>query len=173
MWPPGVLKAVAVAAVLLGAFVAGHVGGVKAGAARVQRILDAERAGWAAEREAMARNAATASEAARAMETRRAAAIQEVITHAEVVAAQARSDAASSAAAGAGLRQRAATVAARCSGATGNPAAAVPGSAASTPGDLLADVLGRLDEAGRQLAAVADARGAAGAACERSYDALR
>jgi hypothetical protein len=38
---------------------------------------------------------------------------------------------------------------------------------------VLADVLGRLEAAGRELAAIADARGAAGAACERAYEALR
>jgi hypothetical protein len=37
---------------------------------------------------------------------------------------------------------------------------------------VLADVLGRLEEAGRELAAVADARGTAGTACERAYQAL-
>jgi hypothetical protein len=37
---------------------------------------------------------------------------------------------------------------------------------------VLADVLGRLEEAGRRLAATADERGIAGAACERSYDSL-
>jgi hypothetical protein len=38
---------------------------------------------------------------------------------------------------------------------------------------VLADVLGRLEEAGRELAAVADARGTAGTACERAYQALQ
>jgi hypothetical protein len=37
---------------------------------------------------------------------------------------------------------------------------------------VLADVLGRLEEAGRELAAVADARGTAGAACQRAYQWL-
>jgi hypothetical protein len=37
---------------------------------------------------------------------------------------------------------------------------------------VLADVLGRLEEAGRELAQVADARGNAGAACQRAYQAL-
>jgi hypothetical protein len=37
---------------------------------------------------------------------------------------------------------------------------------------VLADVFGRLEEAGRRYAALADERGTAGAACERAYDAL-
>jgi hypothetical protein len=74
--------------------------------------------------------------------------------------------------AGDGLRHRAAAVAARCAATA--EAAAAPGSQATTePGAVLSDVLGRLEAAGRHLAAVADARGAAGAACERAYDALR
>lgn len=73
--------------------------------------------------------------------------------------------------AGDGLRVRAAAVAASCA-APAEATAAAGGQAAAGPGAVLADVLGRLEEAGRELAAVADARGAAGAACERAYDAI-
>ncbi|AOI94857.1 DUF2514 family protein [Burkholderia sp. LA-2-3-30-S1-D2] len=38
--------------------------------------------------------------------------------------------------------------------------------------DLLADVLGRTDEAAGEFARIADERGIAGQQCERSYDAL-
>jgi len=38
--------------------------------------------------------------------------------------------------------------------------------------DLLADVLGRTDDAAGELAKIADERGIAGQQCERSYDAL-
>jgi hypothetical protein len=38
---------------------------------------------------------------------------------------------------------------------------------------VLADVLGRLAQTAGELAAIADARGAAGAACEKAYGALR
>ncbi len=77
--------------------------------------------------------------------------------------------------AGDGLRHRATQLAASapatCPAPTDPPAA--PGSPpAHHPAAVLADVLGRLEEAGRQLAEVADARGRTGAACERAYDAL-
>jgi len=37
---------------------------------------------------------------------------------------------------------------------------------------MLADVLSRAGDAAVELAAIADARGIAGSACERAYDAL-
>jgi hypothetical protein len=80
-------------------------------------------------------------------------------------------DAAAVVVAGGGLRQRAATVAARCE-APRDPAAAVDRPAANDAGVVLADVLGRLEETARRLAALADERGTAGDACERAYDAL-
>jgi len=52
-------------------------------------------------------------------------------------------------------------------GACPAPAVAAGGPPATDAGDLPADVLGRLGEAAGQLAALADARGRAGRACER------
>jgi hypothetical protein len=78
-----------------------------------------------------------------------------------------RSDAAAADIAGRGLRDRARAIAAAC-----GASAAATGGAASAPEYLLADVLGRLEEAGRELALTADERGAAGAACQRLYNSL-
>ena len=113
-----------------------------------------------------------AEEAARAEEQRRTTAQQGIIN--DALRRVKESAAAASAADGAAqrLRERAASLAARCSGSAGNPTVAGPSQAASAPGVVLADVLGRLESAGRELAAVATARGIAGAACERSYDSL-
>jgi hypothetical protein len=76
-------------------------------------------------------------------------------------------------AAGAGLRQRAAVVAAACRRPAGNPAAVGIGPAASAPGDLLVDVLGRLEGAGRQLARYADAARISSEQCAADYQALK
>jgi hypothetical protein len=117
--------------------------------------------------------AAAASEQARAEEQRRVTAQQEITDETTRQSNVAQTARAGADAAAVGLRARAAVVAARCDRATSDPAAASPSPAAGAPGDLLADVLGRLDAAGRELAATADQRGIAGAACERSHDALK
>ena len=81
-------------------------------------------------------------------------------------------DAASAGAAGQRLRERASTLAA-CSGPAGNPAAVAAGPAASAPGDVLADMLGRLESAGRIVAEFADAAAINGEQCAADYQALR
>ncbi len=97
---------------------------------------------------------------------------QEVALEAEQNARKIAGAAAAGAVAGDGLRHRAASLAATCP-TTADAPAADSGPPAPSPGVLLADVLGRLEAAGRELAAVADARGVAGQACERAYGALR
>lgn len=96
---------------------------------------------------------------------------QEIAREAEDQARRLAAAAAAGAVAGDGLRHRATQLAARCP-APESPAPAEPGPPAAGPGALLADVLGRLEAAGRELAAIADARGAAGQACQRAYGAL-
>lgn len=54
-----------------------------------------------------------------------------------------------------------------------NSTAAAVSPAASSPGLVLADMLGRVEEAGRRLAAEADRRRTAGVECEQRYDALK
>jgi hypothetical protein len=121
------------------------------------------------DREGAERAAASlaAEQAARAEETRRTNEHREIANEAERLARMARDAAVRSAAAGDGLRERAAAVAARC-----NPAAAASGPAASSPGDLLAGVLERVAGAAGQLAEYADRARIAGDACERAYQSL-
>lgn len=100
---------------------------------------------------------------------RRESAQQEVAREAQEQLALARTDAAAATAAADRLRSEfAASLKRRCGGA----AAAPGGPAAADARDVLADVQRRLDAAAGELAALADARGTAGAACERAYDAL-
>lgn len=80
---------------------------------------------------------------------------------------RARLDAAAAGRAADSLRGHVATLAQQC-------AATAAGSASGAgPGDMLADMLRRVEAAGRELAAEADRNRAAGKACERAYDALK
>lgn len=109
-----------------------------------------------------------AVQAARAEEQRRTQAVQEIAHETDAALARARADHAAAVGAGQRLRQQlAAAHAAACRAA---PAGA--GLPAAAAGDLLADVQRRLDEAADAIAQHADAASAAGAACQRSYEAL-
>ena len=131
---------------------------------------------WAADQQAAETAAAIASEREQAMHaalvetSRRLTAQQEAARAAANQARQARADAADAAGAAERLRQRAAELA--VSAGACDPAAAAGGPAASAPGLVLADMLGRLEARGRDAAAALDAAATAGAACERSYEAL-
>lgn len=107
---------------------------------------------------------------ARAEERRRADKIQEAQDAAHKSRLAAESDARAARASADRLRQRAAELAASCSARDTAPAG--PGQAASAPGDLLADMLGRIDQAAGELARHADEARIAGQLCERSYRAL-
>lgn len=121
------------------------------------------------EQEQTAREAVTK---ARAEGERRYANLMEIATNAQTELDRARADAAGAADAAGRLRQRiAALAAARCPAAS-DTAAAGSSAPAEPAGDLLADVQRRLDEAATDLAGFADRARTAGAACERSYDAL-
>lgn len=102
--------------------------------------------------------------------TRRLTAQQEAADHAQESTRRASAAAAAAADTAGRLRAHAARLAA--SAAACNPAAATIGAATGAPGDLLADMLGRLEESGRSLAAEADRRGIAGAECAARYEAL-
>lgn len=102
--------------------------------------------------------------------TRRLTAQQWAAHAAEIKARRSRGDAAAAGAAADSLREHAARLAADASAC--HPAAAAIGQAASAPGSVLADMLGRLEAHGRELAAEADRRGIAGSECEQRYDAL-
>lgn len=124
---------------------------------------------------ALADAATAASERARQAEQAAAGRIQEVATHAHAQQEAARRDAATADRTAEQLRRHVARLAAQCAGSAApvDPAASAPGSPATGPGLVLADMLFRLEGRGRELAAYADQARAAGIACQRSYDALR
>ena len=102
--------------------------------------------------------------------TRRLSAQQEVADHAQASTRRAQADA--TAAAGAAGRLRAYAASLAIGAGACNPAPASIGPAASAPGVVLADLLGRLEAGGRSLAEEADRRGIAGAECVGRYEAL-
>lgn len=135
-----------------------------------------------AQRRQAAENLATAHSEALMLAARHRAMEQAWIRKHQEIAREAEDQARRTAAAadgariaGDGLRHRAAQLAAsapaNCPAPT-DPPAAPGGPPTNHPAAVLAHVLGRLEEAGRELAAVADARGRTGAACEQAYDAL-
>lgn len=124
------------------------------------------------ERAQAAQAAADAQSKARAEEQRRAQALQEVERDAAIRIERARVDAASARSAADGLRVRAAALAASCGGPAAGTAPAHSSSSAADAGRLLADMLDRVARHAVEIAAVADERAAAGAACERAYDSL-
>ena len=155
----------ALLAALVGVGAYEHHRGYATGRADVQQA-------WDKERTAQLATAVAASESNRSIEQQRAQAVQEVTRNAELAQDAVRVAAVRAVAAGDGLRQRTAVVIAACDRPAVNPSAAPPSTPASSPGDLLADMQRRLEDAAGQLAAVADERGAAGAACVSAYDSL-
>jgi hypothetical protein len=148
-------------------------------AQRLRATLAEERAQWATDRATLATAAAQASEQARATETAWRSAHDDIAAAAARQQAAARADADRARAAADSLRQWAAAYAAQCNApaAAGHPAPGHPPAAPGSPpagnaGMVLADMLSRLDARARELAALADARAAAGTTCERAYDAL-
>lgn len=134
------------------------------------REATAARAELAAERQVIARQIKDATTAARAEERRRTLKIQEA-QDAEFLARQAaQADAGRARSAADRLRQRAAELAASCI--AGHPATAGSSPATDSPGDLLAYMQQRIDDAAQQLGEYADQARIAGRLCERSYEAL-
>jgi hypothetical protein len=123
-----------------------------------------------AERRANTELMVAAVSAARTEEQRRVAKHAEVSNAARTAQQRAQADAVRAAAVSASLRQHITRLAASCSG---NPAIAGAGQAGTTTADLLADMLGRLDQAARDIAAHADANAVAGKACANAYDSLQ
>ncbi|EEE06842.1 MULTISPECIES: DUF2514 family protein [Burkholderia cepacia complex] len=111
---------------------------------------------------------AKAVDTARAEEQRRTAAQQENAIHAAKERDQARADADAAASAADGLRKQLAAYVERARHSTAAAGSPATGDAL----DLLADVLGRADEAAGELAKIADERGIAGKQCEADYDSL-
>jgi hypothetical protein len=130
------------------------------------------RAEVAANRQAQAESAQLRERAARSEEQRRAAAQQEITDAATLRARVRETDRSAADAAGGGLRVRAAEFAASAGSGAVDTGAAAQCAAASDAARVLAELLGRVESAGRRMAAIADERGDAGQACERSYEAL-
>jgi hypothetical protein len=130
---------------------------------------------WVALDAEMKARALAATTAARAEEERRTAAQKEIEDAHAAQLAQAASDAASASAAADGLRNRltALVAASRRGIGTSNTPAIRVGPPTKDAAGVCADVLVRLLERGQLLARVADERGAAGTACEQSYDSLK
>jgi Protein of unknown function (DUF2514) len=110
-----------------------------------------------------------AAQAAVVEEQRRVTAQSEVDNETQRLASLAAAARLRAPAVSSGLRDRTAALIASTRSCT---AADVVGPPAPSAADLLADVQGRLEQAGGQLADEADARGIAGLAAERKYDAL-
>jgi hypothetical protein len=139
---------------------------------RAQADASVARAALAGDRAAYARTAATAEKAARAEESRREAEKQEITRNAQEQIATADAAARDAGRAAAGLRQQVDAFVAAGRRAAAHPSPAVGSPPTTDALDLLADVFWRADDRAGALAAEADRRGIAGAACERAYDSL-
>lgn len=144
-------------------------------AADLRTEIQAQRRQAAEDRAQAVAASASAAAAYRSIEQAWIQKHQEIARDAETQARALDAARAAGRIAGDGLRHRAQQLAATA--ACPAPTPADPATAPSSPptpsaAAVLADVLGRLEEAGRELAAVADARGTAGAACQRAYQWL-
>jgi hypothetical protein len=129
--------------------------------------LSAEREGHANTKRAHAEAVAKAIAEAREEERRRTVKVQEAADAALAALARAHRDRTAAVSAARRLQQHADSLAAAC-----RAPAAASGEASPAPGDLLADMLRRIDDAAGAIAAHADEARIAGAACERAYDSL-
>jgi hypothetical protein len=144
-------------------------------AADLRTEIQAQRHQTAEDRAQATAASASAAAAYRSIEQAWINKHQEIAREAQDQARRTAAAAAAAGIAGDGLRQRAAELAATAACPTPTPPGPAPTPSSPptpSPAAVLADVLGRLEEAGRELAAVADARGTAGTACERAYQAL-
>lgn len=173
MLPLAVLpwRLIAVGAAAAGLLAWGALGHRAAGVARTEL---AEARTQHAQREAAWTAAALAqTELNRNIERARSLSIEEAAHVARQRTEVARRDTADAADAAEQLFQRSiAAAAASCSAVAGNPTAAQGGPATSAPELVHADVLRRLEAAGRVAVAALDASWIAGSTCERAYDAL-
>ncbi|MEH3087734.1 MAG: DUF2514 family protein [Xylophilus ampelinus] len=113
-----------------------------------------------------------AEQAARAEETRRATAIEEIAHAAQTDIDAARAGAADAERAADGLRQQVRAYADAARRRAADPGPATAGAPAADAFGVLADVLERADRRAGDLAAIADDARARGHACERIWSAL-
>ena len=170
----------ALCVLLMAAGIYAHLGKLDAErrAERLRTTLAEERSDRAAERAAAALALVAATEQARKTEAQWRAKHEEVQTHAQAQAKSAAAAALRARHAADSLQRRAEIIAAQCANPTRDAAAPDPsfaarGAPAPEPGVVLTNLLRGVAQAAAELAAVADTRGAAGVACERSYDALK
>ncbi len=133
------------------------------GAAHAEAQLQHERA-------AVAEASASAAAAAASETERRAAAIQEIVHETTQQTARVLADASAAAAERDSLRVQ--LDALRRQPLPAGAASASGSDATAATVRVLADLLGRADDRATALAAIADQRGTAGAACQRAYQAL-
>ena len=126
----------------------------------------------AQERQLAAEAALKAAEEQRVEERRRSIAAAEVDRAGKEKLDRLRSALDGAAAVAAGLRADAAAAASRCRWTGEEPGATDDREAAANPAMVLADVLGRMEARGRELALLADERGIAGETCERFAGAM-
>lgn len=142
-----------------------------------EKELAEARAAWAVERERLVQAALKESEKVRQLEADWRDRQSEVQKNAQERIRAAAADAARARDAVDVLQQRAKVLAAQCSPsrdqAGPDPTFAERGAAAADPGTVLTNMLRGVAAAAAELAAVADARGAAGVACEKAYGVLK
>lgn len=144
---------------------------------RARAALAQERAERAQEREALTAAALKESERVRELEALWRTRHTEVQNDAQAKIRAAAADAARARTAADSLQRRVEVVAAQCANPQRDTAAGsgfAPGGApAQDPSVVLPKLFRGIAQAAGELAAIADARGAAGAACENAYDALK
>lgn len=142
-----------------------------------QRELADARAAWAVEREGLAQAALRESEKVRQLESDWRIRQSEVQKDAQEQIRAAAADAARARDAAGLLQRRAEALAAQCAPsrdqAGPDPTFAERGATAADPGAVLTNMLRGVAAAAAELAAIADARGAAGVACEKAYGVLK
>lgn len=127
---------------------------------------------WNADKDRAANVARQADIEARAEEQRRVAAQKGITDEFDRRLKKARADAVNADVASSRLQQRVAALSAASRQSACDPATVQPSTPANDATGVLADLQRRADERAGILARIADERGAAGAACEREYDAL-
>lgn len=171
-WPMVLNPAAMRLALALAAVAAVFGAGAYAGVRWSEGELERERAQHARAQADAERRHSDALEAVRRRESALIEQTERIVDDAREVVAQAQRDAAAADAAQGRLLDAARAAARRC---TAGAAAGAAGRGAPAPaaGDLLADVLGRIDQAAGDLARHADAARSAGLTCERAWDAAR
>jgi hypothetical protein len=154
------------AAVCVGLFAAGHHGGYVSGTAHVQSA-------WDAETKVRNETAIKKLEANRIAGDENDETQQKALDEANRLLTHVTALAPTAAAAGNGLRIRTITVAAACDRGAGSEAATPASAPASSPGDLLAYVQRRMDEAAVGVVEFADAASIAGELCWADGNANR